>query len=278
MTKMPGNDFRRLCLRIAAATRPIAVAETPDIYAAFDTFLKALEERPRDRERLEAECVALLGRHENPLYDHSIKPSSMTVAGPGALMHGFQMIYALLHDLPALSCPALDTRIRDFYARMGCIARRCLKALAPILDAGTGMAGEYEIIVKVWRYSNTEEVFQRATYLVPPHFDRSFLSIMLDSRMDTCGLSQHLFLCPEDDEPDISLRVAGLRLELCRFPDRIDYPVVIAGAHAGVLGCAPVLHGVTPMQPEHGQFRNSLLAFVVPKRGLQTSTPTMPLH
>lgn len=278
MKKIASNDFRTLCLRIGAATRPIAAAEVPSIYTAFDTFLQALEERPRDRERLEAECVALLARHANPLYDQNIKPSSMTSAGPGALMHGFQMIAALQHDLPVLSCPSTDARIRRFYSRMGFIARRCHQALAPILDAGTGMEGEYDIIVKVWRYRNSAAVHQHATYLVPPHFDRSVFSIMLDSRMDAAGLSKHLFLCPADDEPNIALRVAGLRLELCRFPERIDYPIVIAGAHASVLGGEPVLHGVTPMQPDHGRFRNSLLAFVVPKRGLHTVKPNMLLH
>ncbi|MBR8313371.1 hypothetical protein KDW36_09185 [Burkholderia dolosa] len=266
------------CIR--DSVRELAAGMVPDVYRRFDAFLKALAQCPQNEMLLERDCDIIVRDSSMPLYDDNLRPSCMTRCGEGWKMQGFHIMPGLPVDLPSLTHPLMDARIVDFYRLMDDFAQRAQAVIGPALAKRTGLARQWTVIGKVWRYRNikassgsgdTGQVF------VPPHFDRSVFSIMLDSRLDFDGESRHLCLGAPDDAIDIDAVAARWDDDEWYMPEPHHYPIVIAGLHArDTLGLAPVPHSVLRMDPAQGDYRYSLLVFVVPRTGLQTSHRHMP--
>lgn len=261
---------------IAEAVRELKHGVVPTIYEAFDAFLSALDENPADEALLECECAVLANDASKPLYDTQIKPSAMRRAGDGWQMQGFHAVPGLPNDLASLRSVKLDARITGFYANMDAFAHKAHSAVIPPLITLTSHATQWTVLGKVWRY-RTEFAGDKKSTFVPPHFDRSVFSVMLDSRLDFSGESRHLCIGAPDPTVDIDAIAASWNIEDCHMPCRNEYPVVLAGIHAHKpLGLAPRPHSVLRMDPTQARYRYSLLLFVVPRKGLDTPHAHLP--
>lgn len=262
---------------VADAARELKHGVVPTIYEEFDAFLSALDENPVDTNLLESACAVLVNDASKPLYNEQIKPSAMRRLGDGWQMQGFHAVPGLLSDLAPLMTVKLDVRITEFYASMDAMARKAHSAVIPRLMALTSHATQWTVLCKIWRY-RTEFTGDEGAIFVPPHFDRSVFSVMLDSRLDFSGESRHLCLGTADPSFDIDTVAASWDIENCHIPDQSEYPVVLAGIHAHEsFGLPPRAHSVLCMDPSQASYRYSLLFFVVPRRGFDTPYAHLPL-
>ncbi|MDR7021057.1 MULTISPECIES: hypothetical protein [Aeromonas] len=247
------------------------------IYHAFNDFLDAIQIQD-NRKLLADDCNALLQTQENKLYDENITVENMLRYGNKNSIFSFYTIPGLYKDLPCLKKTSLDKRIVDFYHLTDMFTGVIKNLVIPVLNEYGAASDKLEVVSKVWKHTNSDDVFANNESFVPVHFDRSVLTIMLDNNIDNVSESNNLYIAPTNNEPfDINAIYKGLKLSNCYFPSKRDYPLVIAGLHAKeYIDLYPVPHGVTPVNKSTGEYRYSLLAFVVPKDGLYCTYKALP--
>src|SRR5450830_21801 len=173
--------------------------------------------------------------------------------------HGHQYFSGTLGTV--LSRTRVPEFLKDFWQILEAVKSACDARCADTL--GGGIFRSANSMIKVWRYRDHGD----APYLAPPHYDRAFFSVLVNS------------LNPDGEQFRIGCEGAGLPIdEIGRNyanlaslnPRPEDLPLLFAGTHARTLGYPPVWHSVDrmPIQCECGT-RYSLIYFVTPKGSAQ---------